>query len=278
MAQNIDHQAALFFLFINLVRHHAHQLFLLAVKQNGVDHPAMDDQRVKGPADKIRHAQLIGPLHMAGTVFCGDHNHRDILNPVVFVHDVQHFKSVHIGHHNIQQDKGDPDSLLQRFYRLPAVLRLDNIILVSQHICQNSAVQLGIVHNQNFMPRGLFFLVTQLSCTLLLTRKRPGGALSSHPACSKILIPVFFSKSARTCYFFIIPSFLAKGKISVLYFSQFFFAQAKSRGPPPEEFLFSRRFPFLLKPRRSVGSTLCDKFCRSALCPRCGPSACCGCS
>ena len=64
MAQYFDHQVALLFLFVHLLGHHVHQLLLLGIKENGVHHPLVNDQCVKGAADKIGGAEGIGSFDL----------------------------------------------------------------------------------------------------------------------------------------------------------------------------------------------------------------------
>ena len=148
VAENINEQAAALLILINLVRHHVGQALLLGVEHDGVDHPAVDDQRVKGPGDKIGDAQLIGPLDVAGAGLGGNHDDGDVLDPAVLAHDVQHAEAVHLGHDDVQQNQGNLASpLLEQAHALEAVLRFDDFVFVVQHIGQDGAVQLRVIHN-----------------------------------------------------------------------------------------------------------------------------------
>ena len=175
VAEDINEQAAALLVFVNLVRHHVGQALLLGVEHDGVHHPAVDDQRVKGPGDEIGDAQLVGPLDVAGARLGGNHDDRDVLDPVVLGHDVQDAEAVHLGHDNIQQDQGNfAPPLLEQAHALEAVLRLDDFVLAVQHIGQDGTIQLRVVHNQNFL---LLFHTTQkgsLPCPLVPPR-RAGG-------------------------------------------------------------------------------------------------------
>ena len=148
VAENVDHQVALAFLLIDLVRDHAHQLLLLGVEQDGVHHAAVDDQRVKGAGDEVRDTQLIGPLDVAGAALGGDHDDGDIVDPVVLVHGVQHAEAVHLRHDDVQQYQGELRShLLKEGDALQTVFRLYNIIFLPQHVGKDCPVQLGVVYN-----------------------------------------------------------------------------------------------------------------------------------
>ena len=105
MAENLNHQVAVAFLLIDLLLYQIHQLFLLGIQQDGVHHPVVDDQRVKGAADKVGDAQLVGPLDLGGAGFGGNHDNGYVLNPLPLVHDHQHLEAVHFRHDNIQQNQ-----------------------------------------------------------------------------------------------------------------------------------------------------------------------------
>ena len=114
---------------------------MLGVEHDGVDHPAVDDQRVEGPGDKIGDAQLVGPLDMAGPGLGGDHDDGDVLDPLVLGHDVQNAEAVHLGHYDVQKDQGDLGSpLLEQAHALEAVFRLNDFIFIVQHVGQDGAV------------------------------------------------------------------------------------------------------------------------------------------
>ena len=70
---------------------------------------------------------------------------------MVFVHHGQHFKAVHLGHHNIEQKQVDVRRGLQNGHSLSAVFRLQNLIPVTQHLRQDGAVHRGVVRNQDFL-------------------------------------------------------------------------------------------------------------------------------
>ena len=171
VAEYVDHQAAALLLFVDLLGHHGGQPLLLGVEQNGVHHPAVDNERVKGTADEVGDAQLKGPFNVAGPPLRRDHNNRDVLNPAVFVHLREHAEAVHHRHYDVQQHQGNFGAvLLQHGHALFAVFRLNDIKFAVQHIRQNCPVHLRVVHNQYFLP-----------VRDLLQGMRPPFALHVHP-------------------------------------------------------------------------------------------------
>ena len=159
MAQNVNHRGAAFFFFVDLLGHQTHQPLLLGVQHQRVDDAAAHHGHIKGAADIIGSAQIIGTLHKAGRILGRNHNDRDFVNPVVFVHHGQHVKAVHVGHHDIQQKQVDTGVCLQNGHSLTAVLGFQNLIAVAQHLCQDGAVHGGIVRNQDS-----FFFAHSFTC------------------------------------------------------------------------------------------------------------------
>ena len=150
VAEDVDHQGILALFLVDLVGHHAHQLFLLGVEQGGVDHPAVDQQGVEGTGDKVRHPQLVGPLDVRGRGLGGDHDDRNVLDPVVPVHDGEHLEAVHLRHDDVQQEQVDLHMvLLDGADGLQAVFGFQDLVFLSQHIRQNGAVHLRVVGNED---------------------------------------------------------------------------------------------------------------------------------
>ncbi len=148
MAEDINHQVALLLVFVNLVGHHADQLLLLGIQQDSIDHAPMDDQRVKGAADEIADPQLVSALDKGRTAFRRNHNDRDVLDPPVLVHHIEHPKTVHHRHDHIQQDQRDLHTIfLDIGDTFHAVFRLNNVILPAEDIGQDCAVHLRIIDN-----------------------------------------------------------------------------------------------------------------------------------
>ena len=151
MAQYVDHRGVAFLFFIDLLSHKADQPLLFGVKHQGIDDAAAHDGHVKRAADIVGSAQIIGTLDVAGRILRRNHDDGDLVDPVVFVHHGQHFKAVHLGHHNIEQKQVDVRRGLQNGHSLSAVFRLQNLITVTQHLRQDGAVHRGVVRNQDFL-------------------------------------------------------------------------------------------------------------------------------
>lgn len=59
IAEDLDHQTALFFLFVDLVGDKPHQFLLLGIEHDGIDDAAMHDTAVKWTVDEIRDPQIV---------------------------------------------------------------------------------------------------------------------------------------------------------------------------------------------------------------------------
>ena len=105
MAQNIDHHIVILFLLINLVCHHVDQTLLFSIKHERIFHPLLNHKRIKGAADIVCNSHFIRTLHIRGSAFCRNHNHRNVGNHMIFIHHSQNLKSVHQRHHDIQQEQ-----------------------------------------------------------------------------------------------------------------------------------------------------------------------------
>jgi metal-dependent HD superfamily phosphatase/phosphodiesterase len=95
---------------------------------------------------------------------------------VTFLHHGQHFKAVHLGHHDIEQQQVDILVRLHGRHSLQAVLRLQNVITVAQHLCQYGAVHGGIVRNQD----SLFRFTHALTCALTKFNLHGEGGADPH--------------------------------------------------------------------------------------------------
>ena len=96
MAEDGNHQRVGFFVFVDLVGHQLHQALLLAVQHQGVDHTAVHHRHIKGAADIVCNSHFIRTLHIRGSAFCRNHNHRNVGNHMIFIHQ---------RHHDIQQEQ-----------------------------------------------------------------------------------------------------------------------------------------------------------------------------
>ena len=73
----------------------------------------------------------------------------DLVDPPAAVHFLQQLEAVRLGHHNIQQQRGDIALVRrERGDGLLAVGGLENIEVLLQHAHKDRAVQLGIVRDQ----------------------------------------------------------------------------------------------------------------------------------
>ena len=134
MAEDIDHQVADLFFFVNLLGGKPHQPLLLGGQYQRVDHAAAHDHAVERAADIVGNAEVVRTLDVLDAVLRRDHHHRDILDLAVVVHRGQYVKAVHLRHDHIQQDKVDIGVRPQQLDRACSVFRLDKIVFVTQNI------------------------------------------------------------------------------------------------------------------------------------------------
>ena len=134
MAEDIDHQVADLFFFVNLLGGKPHQPLLLGGQYQRVDHAAAHDHAVERAADIVGNAEVIRALDVLDAVLRRDHHHRNILDLAVVVHRGQHVKAVHLRHDHIQQDKVDIGVRPQQLDRACAVFRLDKIVFITKNI------------------------------------------------------------------------------------------------------------------------------------------------
>ena len=105
MAQDIDHHAVILFFFIDMRRDKRYKTSLLCIQLDRVEHALEYDLCIERSVDVIRYTHFVGSADHKICVLTGDHNDRDIFNPMIPVHAGQHFKTVHDRHHDIQKDK-----------------------------------------------------------------------------------------------------------------------------------------------------------------------------
>ena len=134
---------------VEVVGDESRQLPRLGVEQDGVDDAAADYIGHEGTADIVRRAELKGAVDVAAARFHGDHDGGDLVDPPAAVHFLQHLEAVRLGHHNIQQQRGDIALVRrERGDGLLAVGGLENIEVLLQHAHKDRAVQFGIVRDQ----------------------------------------------------------------------------------------------------------------------------------
>ena len=143
MAQYVDHQAALLLLLQDLIRYQPHETLLLCVEQYGVDDPSMHDQIIKRTTDIIRDARLIRTFQICGGTFRRNDDDRNVIDPMILVHHGQYFKAIHLRHYDIKQKQRDlRPHLLKLCHCFFSVFRFQDLVLIFQHILQNSTVHL----------------------------------------------------------------------------------------------------------------------------------------
>ena len=161
---------------MDLIRHNGRQTALSRIQLDRVKYSPVYDLRVKGTADVVRYAHVIRPPDVLGGILTGNHDDRNIIDPVTGIHHIQHAETVHAGHDDIQQHKGNAGAiLLQRFQTCLTGGRFHNGKILAQHLCQQRPVEFRIVHNEDQLLADLFLLL-QL-CDL---RSDPGLILLCH--------------------------------------------------------------------------------------------------
>ena len=132
MTQNTHQHIRIVFTGTDLVRNHLHQPPLLGVQLDGIGRAAVHDARIKGAIDIITCTQFVGTPDRRIRVLAGDHNDRGILDGVVGIHGFQHFKSVHNGHIDVQQNQCNVSGfLLQFFNAFFSVFCFQNVVTIS---------------------------------------------------------------------------------------------------------------------------------------------------
>ena len=151
IAQNRYHNLVAFFSAEKPIRNHVHQLMLFGMQQDCVDDAAANDAGYKGTADVVRCTQFKCTVDVGIAGFRGNHDGGDILNPMSAVHFLQNLKSVHLRHHNIQQQCGNLRAIaLQRNDDFLPICCFNHFKFLIQYICKNCAVHFRIVCNQQF--------------------------------------------------------------------------------------------------------------------------------
>ena len=151
MAQDADHQHAVVLFFVHLIGHQPGQALLLGIQHEHVLHLAQHHDPLKGAAHVVGHTQVVGTLDV-GRVLCRrDHDHRDLVQPGIAAHDLQHVKAVHLRHHDVQQHQCDVRVLAQKLHRPDTVFRFQILIPVAQDLHQQRAVDLRIVCDQDLL-------------------------------------------------------------------------------------------------------------------------------
>ena len=77
---------------------------LLGIELDGVEHALVYNLRVEGTSDIVSNSEFVGLLNELGGIFTGNHDNRNILNPLLFIHNGKNFKAVHLRHIDVEQD------------------------------------------------------------------------------------------------------------------------------------------------------------------------------
>ena len=148
--QDVHHEVVGLLALVHLVGHHAHERALLLVQHERVHDAAADDVHVVGAVDEVGHAQLVGAFDIGGVGLGGHHDDRDVLDPAIFVHDLQHVEAVHLRHDIVEQHERYARALfLQRRHGLLAVLRLDDAVGVADHVGKQCAIQHRVINDED---------------------------------------------------------------------------------------------------------------------------------
>ena len=122
----------------------------MLIKRQDIVYTVQNDLRAEGLREKIHGTQLIGMKNGGIRGIAGNHDDRQILQHVLFLHVVQEAEAIHNRHLNVQQDQA-VDSLFgfDHFYSLFSVLRLKNLVAILQNESQKFSIDCNIVYDQN---------------------------------------------------------------------------------------------------------------------------------
>ena len=142
MVQNTDHQIVVFLFFVNLVGHELHQSFLIRVQLQRILNAPTDNKGVKRSLNIVRNAHAVCPLDGFAGILRRDHDDGNFVHPLRPVQLLQHLKSVHFGHMDIQQNQINHQVFLQQMDGLPPILRFNILIMRSQYLRQHHSIHL----------------------------------------------------------------------------------------------------------------------------------------
>ena len=134
VAEDTDHQVVRLIALVDLLRDKVHQAFLLGVQQQCIDNAAADNGHVERPADVVGRAEIVGVFHHAGVALRRDHDNRNLADPVVLVHGLEHTESVHFGHHDVQQQQVNIRAAAQYRYGLKSVFGFYELIIIAKDL------------------------------------------------------------------------------------------------------------------------------------------------
>ena len=134
LTQNTDHHTVILFFLIYLIGDQGDQLALLRIKFDRIKYSPMNNFCIEWSVDVIRYPHLVGLFDTGRRILTGDHDHRNIIDPLIFIQELQNFKSIHDRHHNIEKHKRDTGSIFpdDRNTFLP-ILCLQDLKFISEN-------------------------------------------------------------------------------------------------------------------------------------------------
>ena len=109
----------------------------------------MYDKAVKRSENIVGNTEFERFADVALRCFGGDHYYRSVIYPVVAFHNIKHTESVNSWHYYIKQNEiYIIYPLFEDAERFFSVSRLDNIIIIAQHIAQHITVHLRVINNK----------------------------------------------------------------------------------------------------------------------------------
>ena len=160
LAQNAYHDPVVFLLLINLIRYQCDQSSLFCIQFDRIEYSLINNLCIEWPADIIRYSHFVSPSYTLFGVFTGNHDNRNIFDPVIFVHIMQNLKSIHSRHYNIQKNQRYLSSiLLQKPQTVFSVFCFNDLIIFFQNRRKDLTVHLRIIYDQDQLlcPLCLFF-------------------------------------------------------------------------------------------------------------------------
>ena len=153
---DIDQHAAVLNARVVLLRQQVCQATLLGIQADGVTHAAAHDARIKRAVDIVRSAQLVGAQHHVVGIFTRDHDDGQVIGGRPARQVSQHLKAAHARHDNVEQHKRQLITItVNHIERRAAVVSLQDVILVLEHLVEDNTVHLGVIDNKD---RGLLAL------------------------------------------------------------------------------------------------------------------------
>ena len=154
VAQNTDHDLTVLLLVFHLLWQNGCQTPLLCIQLDRIMHTSAHNHSIIRTSDIIGYSHLICCSDKGIRILTGYHDNRNIIDNPFTIHLLQHFKSIHNRHHNIQKNQWDPPAVPgQHIQCLFAIFCLQCIKIVLQHLTQNGSVHLRIIYDQDTLIR-----------------------------------------------------------------------------------------------------------------------------